>query len=484
MFEIPFVYIVLTAFKLLLQYDERNSVALKDLENYTKFIVDALKELSQESDDFDGKIKDIDFYNDLKELVQKYPNIFWIKNDNLILNSQVGFDEVSILASRYQIFPEEMDILINSKECWESLNMKKIKEMVEILNNNESCIEKNYENLSQDDYDDTKMKQLLNLRNILNLKMIFNGITNVEKIWKYLTLVKLTEEEVEETDSIFNENFYKNSIYAKLFRNEGADVLDIEVMMNNLFQKAIFSNESLYPSKINYTILSLMYFESKEDRDKYAELEELTEEDQEELDEFVQEEIFAMLGLTDENIDSVEIMYEKTGEDLQIPLEYVKRKMNNEGEEQFVFSFPLEENDRFYIMYLKKIDDYEEKNGVSQVLSKIKKRLLYVLDNINYKLYNKDQRNNIYKSLDEISLDDLYLTRFKLEAEYFIEEIFSVPTVKILEKLLFISTYYELTKDKDIETLLSKYSDNENYENYKKIIIGNKNNKIYKKYKN
>ncbi len=479
MFEIPFIYLVLTAFQLLLQYDDRNKVLIKDLKKYTKFIVDELKEISKESDDFDGEIKDIDFDTELDFILNEYPNLFKLENDTLVINPQFTLLDVSLIVSCFEIFKEEMSVLTHTKESWEYLNINKIKDKIEAYKNNERHIEKIYE--SSGEYKEATMENLLNLRNLQNIEVFSNGIFYIEKVWVYLTLLDLTDDE-EEKERSYNQKFYKNSKYAELIKNEGADNLDLDVMMNNAFQKAIFSNEPIFKKKFEDMVLSLMYFRDVEERDKYAlKYESTKESDQiEEFDENVQREMFSILGI--EDMDSVEIGYREEGLDLEIPIEYIKRT-KTEGEDQFVLSFTLEEDNNFYLLYLKKIDEYEEAYGLPENFVQIRKRLIYLLDNCAYKLYNKEKRLELYKTLD-INLDEFYLTRYKLEAEYFIEEIFSTTAVKVLEKLLFISTYYELTHDKEIETLLSKYSDNKDYKKYKEIILCNKNINILKKNKN
>ena len=205
MFEIPFIYLVLTAFQLLLQYDDRNKVLIKDLKKYTKFIVDELKEISKESDDFDGEIKDIDFDTELDFILNEYPNLFKLENDTLVINPQFTLLDVSLIVSCFEIFKEEMSVLTHTKESWEYLNINKIKDKIEAYKNNERHIEKIYE--SSGEYKEATMENLLNLRNLQNIEVFSNGIFYIEKVWVYLTLLDLTDDE-EEKERSYNQKFY------------------------------------------------------------------------------------------------------------------------------------------------------------------------------------------------------------------------------------------------------------------------------------
>lgn len=53
-----------------------------------------------------------------------------------------------------------------------------------------------------------------------------------------------------------------------------------------------------------------------------------------------------------------------------------------------------------------------------------------------------------------------------------LEDIFNTEEKHTIQKVLFISTYYHLTKDKEILNLLNKNTIHPRYSEYKRIIIG------------
>ena len=59
------------------------------------------------------------------------------------------------------------------------------------------------------------------------------------------------------------------------------------------------------------------------------------------------------------------------------------------------------------------------------------------------------------------------------EVRFMADEVFMTETNEnTIKKLLFISTYYELTKDKKIVRILNKHSNKDNFATYSDIIFG------------
>ena len=119
------------------------------------------------------------------------------------------------------------------------------------------------------------------------------------------------------------------------------------------------------------------------------------------------------------------------------------------------------------------------KYGFDKQLMNIKNRLIFLLDQFGYDLY-KDQ--NLNKAINAISqLDINYkqdLHDFYVISRLFIFDMLETNEINdlTLKKVLFISTYYNFTKDKRIKNILDKYKEtNMGLKLYDSIINGNTN---------
>ena len=152
-------------------------------------------------------------------------------------------------------------------------------------------------------------------------------------------------------------------------------------------------------------------------------------------------------------------------------------KGNNDNYSCVYTSMPNDEI-LFWMLYISKIDDLIAEHGDIKELLDMKHRLLYSIDNVALKLYDKASFDyhlmEYYSSLD-IDIDSELYACWQVEAYYFIKDCFEgVNKDKnlILEKLLFVSVYYELTDDEGILEILEEYEDYTEYEEYKDIICG------------
>ena len=138
----------------------------------------------------------------------------------------------------------------------------------------------------------------------------------------------------------------------------------------------------------------------------------------------------------------------------------------------------------FYLKYLEKIDNYLEKYGIDDYLVKAKWRLLYMLDSPELSLYKEE---NLFKIRDEIKVENFDMASFRDftdECYFLAREVFETDQNRYtLRKLLFIATYYELTKDAEIIAIINKYSQDEMYNLYCQIIFDLDKNKELKKEK-
>ena len=133
----------------------------------------------------------------------------------------------------------------------------------------------------------------------------------------------------------------------------------------------------------------------------------------------------------------------------------------------------------FYLKYIKKIDEYIKKYDNKELLY-TKSRLLYMLDSYPLQLIDS-KRLDLYidilenkNDLNNINIQEDYQI-YKTLIYYFIKEVFTAEkdSNRKLKKLLFISTYYDITEDEKVLDSLSEYKEYPEYQEYKKIIIGN-----------
>ncbi len=129
----------------------------------------------------------------------------------------------------------------------------------------------------------------------------------------------------------------------------------------------------------------------------------------------------------------------------------------------------------FFLSYINKIDDFLLEYGNDPTLIEAKKRLIYVLDKPDICLFKDGNfKLALDDSLDTLNeLEDVSFDIFKDEARYMASEVFLSPSNKFtVRKLLFISTYYELSGDEVIKEIVDNYSDRKEYGLYKKVIFG------------
>ena len=129
-----------------------------------------------------------------------------------------------------------------------------------------------------------------------------------------------------------------------------------------------------------------------------------------------------------------------------------------------------EEEFAFYIVYIKKLNDLIAE-GRSELIV-VRNRLLYLLDDIKYCLFIEENFNKMYEKALSYKLEEESFDFFAEEAKYFIIDVFEGNADKTLEKLLFTSTYYQLTKDEEVVEILNKYNKDIRYQEYSQIIFG------------
>ena len=413
--EITMFYTTLLAFSLVMEFDKRKEIKIKDLLNFRNELIRKYLEKNDEEDKINKYI--CSKKEEILDLLNEYSAFFSYNSGYIILNDDITLDDVFYAMDEQEEDNPILYYLAFDKKLFEVLNIRKIYEIKNIIEEVgyelEKEIENEYSNLNKD-----RIKRLLYNRFVFNVNVATNYGNYVENFLD----IPLDDTLTQDNDI----DYYCNSEYIKNNETYPIDLLkyeqsefygDITYETNTVtevleedYQLAIFSNIPLYKKKFNMYFKSLYFYQMLMDT------EEDFDEDYEELDI---------------NYDDIELI--------------------------------------FYMTYIKKTDELFNNN---KRLTKVKNRLLYLLDNVEYSLYDNTSFNYIYdkKVSNNYTIDDY--SYYEETSKYFICEIFDNNCLKEEEKLIFISTYYELTKDKEIIKILNRYKNNSKYNNYYKYITG------------
>lgn len=448
--QFPYNYANLLAFITLLKYENKRQININDLQKYREVLLNEVIEnynnkehiYFQEEEEvvWEGKI---DFYfnpnDNINNFINEFNELFYREKNNIYLYDDIDYDdlikhEVSI---REEIEEEENTYhrffaASTSSNVLEVLKINTIKNIIEKYLQCEKQIEKLYYKLNKRNENSIK-------KNIIKGLEFRKKFLNIISQKKDYVVDAFRVESVELLDNV--EEYKKYPIDLELWKKseyfkdkEEEDDLeyyleDIDNMLYDIFQYAIFINSSLASLKVQ-SMLENLYFSG------------------------------------DSNILSNEI--------------------NDDFFEDFTLDFEDDENGyyvidtnilsidfSFYTMYLKKLSDYMQNYGETSDLLITKKRLLYVLDMSNLNLDDDTSYKERLIELKNNNLDDEDLEFIVNEVKFMASEIFLTPfDENTIKKLLFISTYYELTKDNEICDILNSFSNYENFSLYIEIIFG------------
>lgn len=462
MIEVPFIYIVLQAFSQVLRFDGRKYIEVKDIYKYSDKILEGVLDdyynntnpFYRKNDVWQGEIqfKEFDKEDELNKVLAQNPDIFYLENSKIYLNSYIGEDEVLEMIKSYNMPRYRFNNANDSKEILKLLNINKIYESMKKYEKYGYELEKEIEQAYKNNVSEEKIRLLLYKRFLF----VFNvGVSDRKFIENYNRIPS-------DTISIpidENYDYYINSIYimkkepypidkhlyekSEFYESVLEELNSIQSNIEDVYQYAIFGREHLYDwkyDKIFDEIYTHILFGPKE-----------------QVIEDALEDFFC--------IDSTD----SETHDLDPNGNYAMINFDIEDEE---FAF--------YIIYIKKLNDLIEQ-GRKEFIN-IRNRLLYLLDDIKYCLFKKENFDKFYIESINYEKDEDSFDFFANESKYFIEEVFEGKAGKNIEKLLFTSVYYELTGDEEIKEILSRYENYENYEEYSRIVLGK--NKGYSKIKN
>ena len=460
-------FIVYNAFEALLAHSDKRCLSINELHLYRLNIVKEINEGSFLVDSESAKVinnflqsnyqmsfdKELDL---LSEFIIDNDNLFEIKEDKIFIKENLTAEDLLELKFELDTYvnndnkflfhdiSEHFDDLENLK----ILGADKINNEIYRLLDLQNKIEKAYKNpIIRDN------QNIINSGNLLTAyklrKLFKESHYNINSYYRFLNNL-LEKVEVEDLnllneEIVENDDFYQQNNY-------------IDALLETEYMDAIFGDNSLAIYKL-YNYLDILETYKRPEDDFFI------EEDEEELDElfdsFLEEEDEYIDEFDDE--DEEELEDEEDEEELEDEIEV----LNDHIKLTYIF----------YLKYIESLDKYQIKYGFDKQLMDIKNRLIYLLDQFGYDLYKDQNLNNAINAVSGLDINyrnDLH--DFYVISRLFIFDMLETNEINdlTLKKVLFISTYYNFTKDKRIKNILEEFREsNMGLKLYDSIINGN-----------
>ena len=420
-YNINYDYTTYLAFLLILRYNNSRKISVNKLKKFPKYLVNLLL------DSID--IRMITNVDDFETFIINNPEAFTNNNGYVYLNKNIKVSDLDLIITKYNYPFTDLAIekIKNTEIIKDLLNLNGIKKKLEKYSENEDEIEELY------------MQETIDLN---QLRVLFN-----KRYEFYQKLIRLGEQTViDYEDEInyylsdpFNETNFPISTENNII-NKNDD--NMQFLLGDSYLVAYFTNEPLSLFRIYEDITNISL--------KYC--------------------------FTDEKIEP--------NEPLSKFISYTLRTRS-----QMLFIYGL-------IRELKNINlesfDEDARFSIETTI----KRLLYLIDNDIYSLSDKSilngrynlffnfYKNNYYGDDFEIACSDI-INYYGVMAKAFIYEIFEgnssyMYDENTIKKIAYIKNYYNITKDKQILSLMNRYSDKENFWDYS-MYIRNNNIKLERK---
>ncbi len=127
----------------------------------------------------------------------------------------------------------------------------------------------------------------------------------------------------------------------------------------------------------------------------------------------------------------------------------------------------------FYLTLIKNMDAYVARFGSGEELAEARRRLIYALDTPGDKFYVSGNIEKAYSNIDkgEVEPDDFGFV--EEEVVIMTKELFLKPEDQYrVKKILFIATYYELTKNRRVKAEFDANKTHKMYKYYYDLILG------------
>lgn len=458
-----FDFIMYLAFRTILIYEDKRSLTVEQLHNYRKELckkhIEYHSQFSEYDDEkFEENLRFFHSSNMNMTLSEEGQNLINFINDNdesffykdgvISLKDGVTYKELEEASFELDSYTDRDDKIICGEllgmldciECLDILGATKIKEFVYKIIEDEKKIESSYQTYSGVELEESikKLLVLVNYRLALigNLKddkmrcyyRAINSLGSVDPASKGQN-VWLLSDCLMENDKFYNLN-YKS----------------IDYIINDKYQRAIFDNGTLVYDRL---VAKMDAIWSYREPDAELEVEPVDpdatllsiEERMEELDSFQDE-------FEDDDVETDFDEYDEEDDMDQVDLYLYKKRIDM----------------TFYLNYINHINKFSEMHGSDESLENSKSRLSYLLDGYGDNLFKEE---NFQQVLNNFSISEIdYKQDF--DDFYTLSRLFLIDVLEgwiddemTLKKMLFVSTYYDLTKDKRIKRIVNKYKKTE-----------------------
>lgn len=337
------------------------------------------------------------------------------------------------------------------------LGATKIKEFVNKIIKDEKKIENAYQTYSEVELEQS-IKKILAL---VNYRLALIGNLNDNKMMCYgRTISSLGEVDIESNGKdvwllsdylMENDKFY--NLYSKSIDNS---ILD-------KYQKAIFDNSTLVYDRLNIIMNKFWDY-----REPDAQLE---------VEPVDPDAFFLLMEDRMKELDSFKDEFEEEG----IEIDFDEFDEEDDWDQVDFYLYKKRINMTFYLNYINSINKFSEIYGNDENLEGSKYRLLYLLDSYGDNLFKKE---NFQQSLNDFSMSEIdYKQDF--DDFYTLSRLFLIDILEgwiddemTLKKLLFASTYYDLTQDKRIKRIINKYNNTELGKKISDIVLKNNFSKL------
>ena len=424
--KIPYNYIGLLTFLNLLKYENVRSIKKEDFDKYRDLLVERVK----------SEWKNISFLplddDSFDDFLSSYSDIISVRDNVLFLDKEVSLKELESRLSHLQKeedIDDIYDVFDYQRQLLNNLGISSVYNSLKYYWDLEKKIETIY--MNGDSKTDSNLKKYLLCRGIFLINFRNASSELIDAIKNTSTSIGFEEDDYDYEDFPIDFSFWEHSEYFSKSKDDLFD--DVSDNLFYIYQYAIFGDESLSAQKLWKDI-------------DYIYMNELESEDVEE-----------------------DCSYDEEFEDIDLSL-FSEEEIASIMEDDSDVIEPI-----FFLSYINKIDDFLLEYGNDPTLIEAKKRLIYVLDKPDICLFKDGNfKLALDDSLDTLKeLEDASFDIFKDEVRYMASEVFLSPSNKFtVRKLLFISTYYELSGDEVIKEIVDNYSDRKEYGLYKKVIFG------------
>jgi len=408
MTEVPYEYIFFCMFNSLKKYGNKDNVSKEQVEKYVSKFLDLSKEIAQDVGKSNVVFNEYDVEEELDCFVRDHSDYFYKSNGKYYISDDIDYPDIE---------DEVMSFIFE----------KRIDDIFKVTNENIELLKTIGATYVYDEF--TKMLKFeLKLEQTYTEYVINPTPENLKKLQKQYFMRQLYVENLKGLPS-----YYMDALY--LISTEFIDKF-----------------EYIYPE---YPI----------DKDLWNSIPHLNGlESDEVVYDTPQVAIFGDEPLGFKKLEKdVDKMFESKSED---PLGIMNILFASSSIDDKI-------KEVVYLKYLGNLDSYIKKNGNDKNLLKVKARLMYILDNPDLCLFKEENFDKAISRLEaaRFSMPEVY--KLADESRFLTGDIFIGKNRKnVVEKLLLMKTYYDLTHDEDFKKLFDTFYTMPNYTEYRGVVFG------------